>query len=124
MSDYYVYERGTTSGGTVYEPMHRDADPNDGCTTAQFDNRDDAEAWIAFNGTDLTTATYTDPLTGWTQRVEVRGPAVADAPAPDGTLDWRWVRNVDGEHAKVPDSTLSDARRQQGANREYLARTR
>lgn len=56
----------------------------------------------------ITTATYTDQTTGWTQRVEVRGPAVAEEVAPDLTLNWTSVRNADGEFAKVPACALSD----------------
>ena len=121
-TDYYIHERSTTSGRTVYEPMLHSQDPDDACTTAQFDTRDGAEQWIAFNGGDLVTATYTDQTTGWAQRVTVYGSAVADAPAPDGTLNWTWVENVDGERAKVPTCALSDHRREQDDRREYLPR--
>lgn len=108
-ADWYVYPRSTTSGGTVYEPMHRDADPDDASTGPSFRTPEAAQAWIdGAPGAAMVTATYTDQATGWQQRVVVLSPAVADAPAPDQTLDWTWVRNTDGEHAKVPNAALSD----------------
>lgn len=108
-ADWYVYPRGTTSGGTVYEPMHREADPDDANTGLSFRTPEAAQAWIdGTPGAAMVTATYTDQTTGWTQRVVVLSPAVADAVAPDETLNWTWVRNTDGEHAKVPNAALSD----------------
>lgn len=56
-NDYYVYERGTTSGGTLYEPMHRHADPNGIQTNPSFNTREEAERWIALN-TDRVYAFY------------------------------------------------------------------
>lgn len=45
-ADYYVHERGTTTGGTVYEPLHRHADPDDATTGPSFDTREEAQGWI------------------------------------------------------------------------------
>lgn len=60
----------------------------------------------------MMTATYTDATTGWEQRVKVAGETVPEL--------WTWIANSDGEEAYVRVDRLSDFRRAQGDNREYL----
>lgn len=48
-NDYYVYERATTSGSTVYEPLERHADPDTAQLAPSFKSRELAERWIALN---------------------------------------------------------------------------
>jgi len=110
---YYIHERGTTSGGTVYEPMLPGQDPDAAQTTPAFNTRDAAELWIALDGGHLVTATYTDPTTGWVQRVVVLE-VLADSAV---------IRNIDVVTAQVPVSALTEPRREQGEDREYLLRT-
>lgn len=111
--NYYIHERGTTSGGTVYEPMLPGQDPDAAQTTPAFNTRDGAELWIATSYGTMVTATYTDPTTGWVQRVEVL----------EVLSDAALIRNTEDVTAQVPVTALSEPRRMQADNREYLPRT-
>lgn len=62
----------------------------------------------------MITATYQDKITGWETRVTVEG----DSMPP--TTYWTYIQNAEGEVAYVPTEKLSDFRREQGDNREYL----
>lgn len=63
----------------------------------------------------MITATYTDPFTGWEQRVTVSGDLVPDAG------DEVWIANTCGEVALATADVLTDFRFEQHADtREYL----
>jgi len=70
------------------------------------------ELEVAFNSGTMVTATYTDPITDWVQRVEVVE-LLADAAV---------VRNTDDMVVQVPVSTLTEPHREQDDDREYLPR--
>lgn len=61
----------------------------------------------------MVTATYTNPTTGWTQRVEVL----------EVLVDAARIRNTMNQVVQVPTTTLDNPQRLQGDNREYLPRT-
>lgn len=118
-ADYYVHERSTVSGSTVYEPMLTGQDPDAASTAPQFWTRDEAEVWVWIANGNMVTATYTDPTTGWQTRVEVIKGERAD---DDRRLNV--IRNADDETARVPATTLSEFHREQDSNREYLPASR
>ena len=62
----------------------------------------------------MITATYTDPFTGWEQRVTVSGDTL---PEPGDEV---WIRNTHGETAKATGDVLTNFWFEQDEKREYL----
>lgn len=62
----------------------------------------------------MITATYTDPFTGWEQRVKVSGDALPDAG------EEVWIANANGDLAKATGDVLTNFWFEQDENREYL----
>lgn len=62
----------------------------------------------------MITATYTDPFTGWEQRVTVSGETI-----PTGG-ETRWIGNTNNEVARATSDVLTDFRFEQDARRIYL----
>lgn len=62
----------------------------------------------------MITATYTDPFTGWEQRVKVSGDHF---PEPAEEV---WIADVTGQVARATADVLTEFHFEQGPDREYL----